>query len=160
MKMAVNLITGFSNEDCLFWHPLHCRRCAAVTHSGRVPHRAGGHQARQAEGRSGTPQPPPVKIVDRKVYNSLLQPEVNLHRRECRPDPAAQPDLFVVVAYGEILKKNILDIPKYRLDQPPRLPSYLNIGAPRLSSGQSSTGRRRPASQSSASSRRWMPAQF
>lgn len=65
-------------------------------------------------GRSGTPVPPPVKVVA-ESHNPpipLFQPElVSL------PDFATtleqfQADLFIVVAYGEIIKQHLLDMPK------------------------------------------------
>ena len=65
------------------------------------------------KGRSGTPQPPPVKIVADKYQIPFLQPELISTEENARLIGSLKPDLFVVVAYGEILKKNILDLPKF-----------------------------------------------
>lgn len=66
------------------------------------------------QGRSGTPVPVPVKIVAQNHNPSLpvYQPE-----KVSSPDfaptlQAFNADLFVVVAYGEILKQHVLDMPK------------------------------------------------
>lgn len=63
-------------------------------------------------GRSGHPQPVPVKQVAERYELPLFQPEKV-------SDPSFQPildsfkaDLFVVVAYGEILRQHVLDAPK------------------------------------------------
>lgn len=68
----------------------------------------------KAKGRSGTPAPTPVKQV--ALHHSpplpVYQPE-----KVSLPDFAPtleqyQADLFIVVAYGEILKQHLLDMPK------------------------------------------------
>lgn len=63
-------------------------------------------------GRSGQPQPVPVKLVAERHGIPLYQPEKV-------SDAAFKPildsfhaDLFVVVAYGEILRQHVLDAPK------------------------------------------------
>lgn len=63
-------------------------------------------------GRSGQPQPVPVKLVAERYGLPVFQPEKV-------SDAAFQPildgfhaDLFVVVAYGEILRQHVLDAPK------------------------------------------------
>lgn len=65
------------------------------------------------KGRSGTPLPTPVKLV---ALNH--QPPIPLFQPERVSDPestdllkAFNADLFVVVAYGEIIKQNLLDMP-------------------------------------------------
>lgn len=64
------------------------------------------------KGRSGTPVPTPVKLVAEKHGLPVFQPPIV-------SDPAFAPtlaqfdaDLFVVVAYGEIIKQHLLDMPK------------------------------------------------
>lgn len=64
-------------------------------------------------GRGKTLTPPPVKILARQLGIPVLQPE-----RLRLPDSFAQledlqPDLIVVAAYGQILRQNVLDLPKY-----------------------------------------------
>ncbi|WP_068467020.1 methionyl-tRNA formyltransferase [Candidatus Protochlamydia phocaeensis] len=66
------------------------------------------------KGRSGSPVPTPVKLVAQAHHPSLpiYQPEL-----VSAPDFADvlkpyQADLFVVVAYGEIIKQHLLDMPR------------------------------------------------
>jgi len=66
------------------------------------------------KGRSGAPSPTPVKII---ALNH--RPPIPLHQPPLvsAPDFAAtlqgyQADLFVVVAYGEIIKQHLLDMPR------------------------------------------------
>lgn len=66
------------------------------------------------KGRSGTPLPPAVKLVAQKLLPNvpIYQPE-----KASAPDFASvlasfQADLFVVAAYGEIVKQHLLDMPK------------------------------------------------
>ncbi len=64
------------------------------------------------KGRSGTPQPTPVKMVGEQnnipVYQPLKasDPEFVAFLRSLNPD------LFVVAAYAEILKENVLEMPR------------------------------------------------
>ena len=64
------------------------------------------------KGRSGQPLPTPVKLIAQEVKIPCFQPEIV-------SDPAFAPilaefqaELFVVVAYGEIIKQHLLDMPK------------------------------------------------
>jgi len=64
------------------------------------------------QGRSRSLTPSPVKLVSQKRNLPLYQPE-----KASAPDFAPileqyQADLFVVVAYGEIVKQNLLDMPR------------------------------------------------
>lgn len=66
----------------------------------------------RAKGRSGTPAPTPVKSMAQAYSIPVYQPEV-----VSAPDFADtllsyQADLFVVVAYGEIVKQHLLDMPR------------------------------------------------
>lgn len=67
------------------------------------------------QGRSLKTTPSAVKNLVLKKYAHLpvLEPiKVSTEEYQKKLE-ALQPDLFVVVAYGEIIKQNILDIPKY-----------------------------------------------
>lgn len=64
-------------------------------------------QPDRPRGRKGTPQPPPVKVLAEERGIPLFQPE----KASTLPDLEA--DLFVVVAYGQILNRRILDLPKF-----------------------------------------------
>lgn len=68
----------------------------------------------KAKGRSGTPVSTPVKEIALKQ-----QPPLPVFQPEKASDPnfahlllPFEPDLFVVVAYGEIIKQHLLDMPK------------------------------------------------
>jgi methionyl-tRNA formyltransferase len=65
------------------------------------------------KGRSGDPVPTPVKLVA-QAHNPPLpvhQPELVSAPEFAETLRAYQADLFVVVAYGEIIKQHILDMP-------------------------------------------------
>lgn len=68
----------------------------------------------RSKGRNLQSTPPPVKEIAQKIKPDIpvFQPE-----KASTPEFASvlqtfQPDLFVVVAYGEIIKKNLLEMPK------------------------------------------------
>lgn len=62
-------------------------------------------------GRKNILTPPPVKIVAQKYGIPILQPHsLKTYNLELK---TYKPDLFVVAAYGKIIPKNILEIPKY-----------------------------------------------
>lgn len=65
-------------------------------------------------GRSGTPIPTPVKVEAQAHIHPLpvFQPEIVSAPEFSDTLDSFQADLFVVVAYGEILKQHILDMPK------------------------------------------------
>lgn len=65
------------------------------------------------KGRSSRPQPSPVKVVAEREGLPLYQPVKASSSESEAWLRSYNPDLFVVVAYAEILKQNILDIPKY-----------------------------------------------
>jgi methionyl-tRNA formyltransferase len=64
------------------------------------------------QGRSGTPVPTPVKVVAEMGGIPVLQPEIVSAPDQTPILEAFQADLFVVVAYGEIIKQHLLDMPK------------------------------------------------
>jgi methionyl-tRNA formyltransferase len=64
-------------------------------------------------GRGQTLTPPPVKVLAGELGIPLIQP-----RRLREPEAQAQlqawaPDLIVVAAFGQILRQNVLDLPRY-----------------------------------------------
>ncbi|MDB2614042.1 methionyl-tRNA formyltransferase [Chlamydiales bacterium] len=64
-------------------------------------------------GRSSELKPPPVKIVANNYQIPVMQPE-KVSTQECQAIlEQLKPDLFVVVAYGEIIKQFLLDIPSF-----------------------------------------------
>lgn len=66
------------------------------------------------KGRSGTPQPTPVKVLAEAVLPSVpvYQPEKASALEFAEVLKALNADLFVVAAYGEIVKQHLLDIPR------------------------------------------------
>ena len=65
------------------------------------------------KGRSGKPQPPPVKVMAQKVLPGIpiFQPQKISTEEYVELLEFYNADLFVVAAYGEILRQPILDIP-------------------------------------------------
>ncbi|MBI2644002.1 MAG: methionyl-tRNA formyltransferase [Candidatus Wildermuthbacteria bacterium] len=68
---------------------------------------------------------PPVKLTAQKYGIEVLQPEESIQHTKYQILNTA-PDLIVVAAYGQILPKEILDIPKYGVlnVHPSVLPKY------------------------------------
>jgi methionyl-tRNA formyltransferase len=64
------------------------------------------------KGRSGAPVPTPVKEVALKHHLPLYQPELASSPEFAETLKSYQADLFVVVAYGEIVKQHLLDMPR------------------------------------------------
>lgn len=64
------------------------------------------------KGRSGQFIPPPVKVVSEQYQLPVLQPNKASDPEVCKQLKEFGADLFVVVAYGEIVKEYILAIPK------------------------------------------------
>ena len=70
-------------------------------------------QPDRASGRGRTMKPPPVKMLAQELNIPVIQPE-----KLKQPDAMEQliawvPDLIVVAAFGQILRKDVLDLPKY-----------------------------------------------
>lgn len=85
----------------------------SMVHQGFVPAAIVTNPDRP-RGRSVEPQPPPVKALAQKII-----PGVPIFQPEKASDPSFAPileafdaDLFVIVAYGEIIKKHLLEMPK------------------------------------------------
>lgn len=64
-------------------------------------------------GRGQTLAPPPVKVEAQRLGLPVFQPEKAKHPDSVARIAAETPDLIVVVAYGHILPKSILEIPKF-----------------------------------------------
>lgn len=67
-------------------------------------------QPDKPSGRGRELKPPPVKTLAQELNIPILQPE---KLRDTEQLQIWNPDLIVVAAFGQILKKNILDLPKY-----------------------------------------------
>ncbi|GAB4226153.1 MAG: methionyl-tRNA formyltransferase [Chlamydiales bacterium] len=66
----------------------------------------------KARGRSKILQPTPVKVVANEHYLPIHQPEKASDPEFARILERYQADLFVVVAYGEIISQQLIDMPK------------------------------------------------
>ncbi len=77
-------------------------------------------QPDRSVGRSGVPQPPPVKrrAIELGLDAPILQPETLRDPAVAEQIAALRPDVGVVAAYGEILRRDLLGIPSL---------GYLNI---------------------------------
>ncbi len=68
-------------------------------------------QPDRPKGRKKTMTPPPVKVAAEKNNIPVFQPEKIKDNFE--PIQAIEPDLIVTAAFGQILPKELLDIPRY-----------------------------------------------
>ena len=68
-------------------------------------------QPDRPKGRDLQPAPPPVKLIAQQLNLSILQPERIREPAALDDIRAVRPDLIVIVAYGQILPKTVLDIP-------------------------------------------------
>jgi len=82
-------------------------------HTSRHTVQAVVTQPDRPKGRGRAPQASPIKQYAVEHHISVLQPE-----KASRPEfvdelKALQPDLIVIIAYGQLLKPNFLEIPKH-----------------------------------------------
>ncbi len=72
-------------------------------------------QPDKPKGRGKKLAPPPVKVVAQEHGIPVLQPEKVKSNKELYEElKRLEPDIFVVVAYGKILPKEIIELPKYK----------------------------------------------
>ncbi len=83
-------------------------------------------QPDRPSGRGKRLNPTPVKVVAAMHNLPIYQPERARHRDFVRVLRALQPDVIVVVAFGQILPKSVLALPPYGClnVHPSRLPKY------------------------------------
>lgn len=70
-------------------------------------------QPDRPKGRRRTPVPPAVKVAATELGLKILQPEKSSDPAFLTHIREIQPDLIVVVAFGQILKRALLDIPRW-----------------------------------------------
>ena len=70
-------------------------------------------QPDRPRGRSGTPAPPPVKQVAKRFGIEVFQPERASDESFCNLMDAFSPDLLVVIAFGQVLTAQLLNIPSW-----------------------------------------------
>ncbi len=102
MKIVFFGTSEFSAEILSFLHDLPCEIVAIVTRTDKP------------QGRSLKMGISPVKQVSLSLFPDipLFQPEKASTDDFCHQLALLKPDLFFVVAYGEILKMNLLSVPK------------------------------------------------
>ncbi|WP_457641541.1 methionyl-tRNA formyltransferase [Persephonella sp.] len=72
-------------------------------------------QPDKPKGRGKKVQPSPVKVVALEHNIPVFQPEKVKNNKQLYQElKKLNPDIFVVVAYGKILPKEIIELPKYR----------------------------------------------
>jgi methionyl-tRNA formyltransferase len=71
-------------------------------------------QPDRASGRGRELKAPPVKMLAQELGIPLIQPEKLREPEAMEQLRAWSPDLIVVAAFGQILRKDILDLPSYR----------------------------------------------
>lgn len=85
-------------------------------------------RADKPKGRSGEPSPPPVKDYLDQIHFSkpIYQPIKASSEDFISQMREHAPDLFVVVSYGQIIKQNLLDLPRFTAINvhPSLLPKY------------------------------------
>ncbi|HET9589978.1 MAG TPA: methionyl-tRNA formyltransferase [Anaerolineales bacterium] len=70
-------------------------------------------QPDRASGRGRALKPPPVKILAQELEIPIIQPEKLRLPEAMEQLRAWNPDLIVVAAFGQILRKDVLDLPRY-----------------------------------------------
>ena len=70
-------------------------------------------QPDRPRGRSGKPIPSPVKRLAKRFGIEVLQPERASDESFCRVIGTISPDLLVVIAFGQVLTEQLLDIPSW-----------------------------------------------
>jgi methionyl-tRNA formyltransferase len=70
-------------------------------------------QPDRPSGRGMTLTPPPVKVAALELGIPVIQPEKLKQPEALQQLQAWKPDLIVVAAFGQILRANVLDLPKY-----------------------------------------------
>lgn len=70
-------------------------------------------QPDRASGRGRTMKPPPVKELAQELGIPNIQPEKLKQPEAMEQLQQWSPDLIVVAAFGQILRKDVLDLPKY-----------------------------------------------
>jgi methionyl-tRNA formyltransferase len=70
-------------------------------------------QPDRPSGRGMTLTPPPVKVAAQKLGIPVIQPEKLKQPEALQQLQDWNPDLIVIAAFGQILRPNVLDLPKY-----------------------------------------------
>jgi len=71
-------------------------------------------QPDRASGRGRELKPPPVKVLAQELNIPVMQPEKLKQPEAMEQLRAWTPDLIVVAAFGQILRKDVLELPRFR----------------------------------------------
>jgi methionyl-tRNA formyltransferase len=91
---------------------LSCASLEALAHSAKFQIAAVVTHPDHPKGRGLKPQPSPVKSLALQLGLPMLQPERVRDEKFIAELRTLQPDLIIVVAYGQILPPTILDLPR------------------------------------------------
>jgi methionyl-tRNA formyltransferase len=123
---------------------LSCASLAALAGDERFRVVAVVTQPDKPKGRELKPQPSPVKNLALKLGRPVLQPDRARDEKFIAGLRELQPDLIVVVAYGQILPPAILDLPRHGClnVHPSLLPKYRGAAPIQwaMANGESETG--------------------
>src|SRR5205814_6274303 len=92
---------------------LACASLSALLESSAFTVAAVVTQPDRPKGRNLHPQPSPVKVLAAGKPFPVLQPERARHENFVQTLGEFQPDLIVVAAYGQILPKALLELPRF-----------------------------------------------
>src|SRR5438552_16132345 len=92
---------------------LACASLSALLESSAFTVAAVVTQPDRPKGRNLRPQPSPVKVLAAGKALPLIQPERARHEKFLQTLGEFQPDLIVVVAYGQILPRALLELPRF-----------------------------------------------
>jgi methionyl-tRNA formyltransferase len=70
-------------------------------------------QPDRASGRGRDLKPPPVKLLAQELHIPVMQPEKLKQAEAMEQLRAWNPDLVVVAAFGQILRKDVLELPRF-----------------------------------------------
>ena len=95
---------------------------ALITHSSKGGWEVAAvvTQPDRPKGRGKKLAPPPVKVVAEETGIKVLQPKTLKSEEAVAELATLKPDLIVVAAFGQILRRNVLELPQERSPDPAR----------------------------------------
>ena len=91
--------------------PWFAAECLQGLYQKSIPIKGVITQPDRPMGRGQHLKPPPVKCTAHEIGIQVFQPQKASSSEFIEEISRLSPDLFIVVAYGELLKKNVLDLP-------------------------------------------------
>ena len=133
------------------------RRCARCSAKGSTSSASSRSRTSRRAARAATLVPPPVKLVAIEEDLPVLQPERPRGEEFSQQLRELAPDISVVVAYGHILPKEVIDLPPTRDAQHSRVAAAALARRGADPGGDPRRATRRPASRSCGWCRRSTP---